>query len=203
MNDLFFQKLQNAVQSRATATLVLLSPGFERMPLPLQRYDEPFLPFGKAIIDATHDLTAGYVFDLEAYLLPGAAGIIALERTISYVPSELVTVLHGTFLTTVMTSGIRLSMNSDSVTVGRRALIDAQPRELRSRLLLVDDLEEPDTGTYSRFNCEQGVIIVRDGDRQSIQLYIAGADVTQAGMGEDFSDIVRKTLQGKIAARHV
>src|SRR5690606_27503216 len=123
MNDLFFKKLRNAVQSRSSTTLVLLSPAFEKMPLPMQRYDEPFLPFGKAIIDATHDLVAGYVFDLEAYLIPGAAGMIALERTISYLPSDLIEVLPGAFSTTAMTPGITLTMNTDSISGGRPALI--------------------------------------------------------------------------------
>ncbi len=63
----------------------------------MQRHDDPFLPFGKAIIDATHDLCCAYVFDLAAYLSLGASGAIALERTIAYVPAPLIKILDGPF----------------------------------------------------------------------------------------------------------
>ena len=72
----------------------MLIPRLTKMPLPIQRYDDPFLPFGKAIIDATRDLVCAYVFDLAAYLALGAAGAVALERTIAYVGDDDVTVLH-------------------------------------------------------------------------------------------------------------
>lgn len=49
-------KLAKLQQDRTTNLALILSPLLARMPLPMQRYDEPFLPFGKAIIDATHDL---------------------------------------------------------------------------------------------------------------------------------------------------
>ena len=164
----------------------------------MQRYDEPFLPFGKALIDTTKDLVAGYVFDLEAYLVPGAAGMIALERTIGYVPSDLVTILHGGFLTAAMTSGMSMTMNSDSITVAQPALIDAQPLELRSRLLLSDKcLAGQDATPYSSFLTENGVITVRGADGQSIHLNIAGPEVTQAGTEEDFAGLVRKMFKGK------
>lgn len=67
------------------------------MPLPIQRYDDPFLPFGKAIIGATRDLLCGYMFDLAAYLALGAAGAVALERSIAYVGGEVAKILHGPF----------------------------------------------------------------------------------------------------------
>ena len=67
------------------------------MPYPMQRYDDPFLPYGRAVIDATSDIACAYVFDLAAYLSIGASGAIALERTIAYVPSPSLTILHGMF----------------------------------------------------------------------------------------------------------
>lgn len=159
----------------------------------MQRYDEPFLPFGKDLIAATRDLVAGYVFDLEAYLVPGAAGIIALERTISYVPSDLVTVLHGTFVTPAIISMPYLPMNVDSITLGQHHLIDAQPSELRSRLLVTGE-DLPDTG-YSTFSAADHEIVVRSDDGRSVRLRIAGAEVTQAGMGENFAEVAATTLR--------
>src|SRR4051812_25649910 len=74
-----------------------MSPRLTKMPLPMQRYDDPFLPFGKAIIAATQDLVCAYVFDLAAYLAIGAAGAVALERTIAFVGENNLTVLHAWF----------------------------------------------------------------------------------------------------------
>ncbi len=61
----------------------------------MQRFDEPFLPFGKAVIATTADLVCAYVFHLASYLALGAAGAVALERTIAYVPSGVIKILHG------------------------------------------------------------------------------------------------------------
>ena len=77
--------------------VLLLSPQVRHLPLPMQRYDDPFLPFGRAVIEATQNLVCGYVFDLASYLALGAAGAIALERTLPFVDRELITILHGPF----------------------------------------------------------------------------------------------------------
>jgi orotidine-5'-phosphate decarboxylase len=70
-----------------------LDPQPELMPLPAMRWDEPVLPFNKAIIDATVDLVCAYKPNLGFYLQWGAAGIIALERTIAYMPDDIPVIL--------------------------------------------------------------------------------------------------------------
>src|SRR5678815_364038 len=93
-----FRDLVEAAQQRNQSTLaVSLAPVLNKLPYEIQRYDDPFLPYGKAVIDATADLVCAYVFHLGAYLALGAAGAVALERTIAYVPSGIVKVLHGPF----------------------------------------------------------------------------------------------------------
>jgi hypothetical protein len=95
-----FADLVAAAQARNRSTLALgLAPSIKTLPLSMQRFDEPFLPFGKAVIDTTADCVCAYVFHLAAYLALGAAGAVALERTIGYVPSGLVKILHGPFAT--------------------------------------------------------------------------------------------------------
>lgn len=83
----------------APLCLLLMRPPLAKMPLPMQRYDDPFLPWGKAIIDATRALLVGYVFDFAAYMAIGAAGAVALERTIAYIRPDdsLLSILHGPF----------------------------------------------------------------------------------------------------------
>lgn len=95
----FYEKLQAAQTQRESDLALLLSPKFLKMPAPIARYDDPFLPFGKAVVDATRDLVCAYIFDLAAYLTHGAAGAVALERTIAYVGADgsTITILHGPF----------------------------------------------------------------------------------------------------------
>src|SRR5215470_3431767 len=93
-----FKDIVQAARERSNSRLAIgLAPTLEKLPLSIHRYDDPFLPYGKSIIDATHDLVCGYVFHLAAYLALGAAGAVALERTIAYVPAPLVKILHGPF----------------------------------------------------------------------------------------------------------
>lgn len=74
-----------AARAQGREGILYLSPRLLAMPLPIQRYDDPFLPFSKALIDATRGQIAGYCFDLAAYLALGGAGAVALERAIAYV----------------------------------------------------------------------------------------------------------------------
>src|SRR5258708_24811605 len=93
-----FYDLVAGAQERTRSTLaVALAPVINRLPYEIQRYDDPFLPFGKAVIDATADLACAYVFRLGAYLALGGAGAVALERTIAYVPAGAIKILHGPF----------------------------------------------------------------------------------------------------------
>ena len=89
---------ERLAEARSRSPLVIgLAPVLSRLPYPIQRYDEPLLPFGKAVIDATADLVCGYVFHLSAYLALGAAGAVAMERTIAYAPGSVLKILHGPF----------------------------------------------------------------------------------------------------------
>src|SRR5258706_10668068 len=93
-----FRDLLKGAQTQNRSTLALgLIPLLNRLPFEIQRFDDPFLPFGKAVIDATADLVCAYVFHLGAYLALGAAGAVALERTMAYVPPNIVKILHGPF----------------------------------------------------------------------------------------------------------
>src|SRR5258707_5667660 len=86
-----FRELVKAAQERNRSTLAIgLAPAPNKLPYEIQRYDDPFLPYSKAVIDATADLACAYVFHLGAYLALGAAGAVALEKTISFIPTGVV-----------------------------------------------------------------------------------------------------------------
>ena len=93
-----FRDMLTAAQTKNRSTLALgLIPILNKLPFEIQRHDDPFLPFGKAVIDATADLVCAYIFHLGSYLALGAAGAVALERTMAYVPSGIIKILHGPF----------------------------------------------------------------------------------------------------------
>lgn len=93
----FIQKLQGILEQNRLKRALYIEPRLEQMPLAIQRYDDPFLPYAKALITATRDIVCGYVFDTAAFLSIGAAGAIALERAIAYAGEAMPTILHGPF----------------------------------------------------------------------------------------------------------
>jgi orotidine-5'-phosphate decarboxylase len=89
----YLEKLK-AVQERNQSWLCVgLDPDPNRLRVDVLKWDEPILPFNKAIIDATADLVCAYKPNLGFYLQWGAAGVIALERTIAYVPDHIPVIL--------------------------------------------------------------------------------------------------------------
>lgn len=93
----FIDRLRETQHLRRSTLAIALAPTQEKMPYPLMRHDDPFLPYSRAVIDATVDITCAYIFDMAAYLSVGASGAIALERAIAYVPAPTLKILHGPF----------------------------------------------------------------------------------------------------------
>jgi orotidine-5'-phosphate decarboxylase len=85
----YLEKLKAAQERNQSWLCVGLDPDPARLPLPAEKWDEPVLPFNKAIIEATADLVCAYKPNLGFYLQWGAAGMIALERTIAYIPDHI------------------------------------------------------------------------------------------------------------------
>jgi orotidine-5'-phosphate decarboxylase len=86
------------------------------------KHDDPFLPFLKAIVDATADLVCAYKPNLGFYLTLGAAGVIALERIIAYIPKHIPVILDAKFNDIGNTAGAYAqgafdALGADAVTV--------------------------------------------------------------------------------------
>lgn len=89
----YLEKLR-AVQAQNNSWLCIgLDPDPEKLRVDWLKWDEPILPFNKGIIDATADLVCAYKPNLGFYLQWGAAGVIALERTIAYIPRHIPVIL--------------------------------------------------------------------------------------------------------------
>jgi len=91
----YLEKLRIAQESNDSWLCVGLDPDPARLRVDVLKWDEPVLPFNKAIIDATADLVCAYKPNLGFFLQWGAAGIIALERTIAYIPAHIPIILDG------------------------------------------------------------------------------------------------------------
>jgi orotidine-5'-phosphate decarboxylase len=90
----YLEKLKAAQVQNNSWLCIGLDPQPDKLPLEaVSRWDEPVLPFNKAIIEATADLVCAYKPNLGFYLQWGAAGVIALERTIAFIPDHIPIVL--------------------------------------------------------------------------------------------------------------
>ncbi len=89
----YLEKLR-AVQEKNNSWLCVgLDPDPAKLRVDWLKWDEPILPFNKIIIEATADLVCAYKPNLGFYLQWGAAGMIALERTIAYIPKHIPVIL--------------------------------------------------------------------------------------------------------------
>ena len=92
----YLQKLHAAQTAGNSWLCIGLDPQPDRLPLEaVSRWDEPVLPFNRRIIEATADLVCAYKPNLGFYLQWGAAGVIALERTIAAIPDHIPVILDA------------------------------------------------------------------------------------------------------------
>ncbi|MEZ4761001.1 MAG: orotidine-5'-phosphate decarboxylase [Flavobacteriales bacterium] len=79
--------------ARIRATRSLLCVGLDtepgRVPEPFRRESDPVGAYNRAIVEATHDLTVAYKFNLAFYEALGAAGWESLERTLEAMPKDV------------------------------------------------------------------------------------------------------------------
>ncbi len=93
----FIEKLAQAQCKNRSYLCIGLDIVVAHTPLPIQPYDEPMLPFARAIIEATSDLVCAYKPNLGFYLAEGAAGMVALERIVRLIPPDIPIILDGKF----------------------------------------------------------------------------------------------------------
>ena len=194
----FINKLERIRLEKNSDLALLIRPRLNNMPLPLKRHDDPFLPFAKEIINATQSMVVAYVLDLAAFLSLGAAGAIALERTVNFAASDNILILHGPF-SSAQYAGItdEQAFPCDAVTLADSQHIDAYlQRSDRSAFVInnrsVQHLDAPDHGGYLWVEAAALSTIGLTGE--VITLHLFGDDVVYASSGEDFMTRARETL---------
>jgi len=90
------QKLLDVTCQNNSLLCVGLDTDVGKIPKFLQESSKkPLFDFNKAIIDATKDLVCAYKLNMAFYEVVGKKGIDALEKTIRYIPSNIVIILDG------------------------------------------------------------------------------------------------------------
>jgi orotidine-5'-phosphate decarboxylase len=90
---IYLEKLRTIQEKNNSWLCVGLDPDPARLRVDVLKQDEPVLPFNRTIIEATADLVCAYKPNLGFYLMWGAAGVIALERTIAFIPDHIPVIL--------------------------------------------------------------------------------------------------------------
>jgi orotidine-5'-phosphate decarboxylase len=185
-----------AIQAQNQSEIgLVIAPQLERLPLPIQRYDDPFFPFGKAIIGATHDLVCAYIFDLAAYLALGAAGAIALERTIDYAGSEIITILHGAFaLPAFAQLSDENSFGVDALTINDKRYIETFTARPDRGVFILSTCKTAPNNKRDRegiYWLEDNLLTIGCEEERILQI----RTVVYAGQGDDFTQVLRSQIE--------
>jgi hypothetical protein len=165
-----------------------IAPRIAEMPAPIARFDDPFLPFGRAVIEATSDLVCAYVFDLASYFRLGAAGIRALERTIPVVPREIVTILHAPFVTADYAVGAfedAFFVDSVTLAVSSAEVIHAYTDSLYRGAFLLRGLDTPSIANLGIYDLQSLSMV-------SQQAVWITDEIIYASRLHDFQDSMRQ-----------
>ena len=84
-----FSEIVNQIKNKKTYLCVGLDSDLEKIPKHLLEFDDPIYEFNKRVIDATKDLVIAYKPNLAFYESQGSKGLISLEKTLNYIPSEI------------------------------------------------------------------------------------------------------------------
>ena len=194
----FVDKLVTRHTELKTDVILMLNPRLPLLPLPMQRFDDPFFPFGKRVIDVSLGRVCGYMLDLASYLALGAAGARALERTIRYIGKDIPKILHGPFV------GPGYSAMADDIAFGVDALTILQNSDLEHYLTNppyaafvvnnrpVDLLDAAQQGGY--FWQASQVFTIRGPDGETMQLRLTDDSLLYAGKNDDFAERIREKL---------
>jgi len=92
----FMDKFRMIVEKNNSLVSVGLDIDKQRMPIFLfEEEKDPFFVFNKSIIDATKDSVCAYKINMAFYELYGTKGFDILERTIEYIPKEVLVIIDG------------------------------------------------------------------------------------------------------------
>lgn len=90
----FIEKYRKISKKNNSLLCVGLDSDISKIPSFIkENFDNPIWEFNKRIIDVTHKYVAAYKPNLAFYISDGSRGLSALQKTISYIPSEIPIIL--------------------------------------------------------------------------------------------------------------
>lgn len=200
MQSSFAEKLAGIQHKSRSQIALLMAPRLTMLPMPMQRYDDPFLPFGKEIVRATCGVVCAYVFDLAAYLALGAAGAVALERSIAFVSGDAMTILHAPFASADYVTAVgETGFNVDAVTLVDEQHFSSYLANPARGAFVVRRGESPvivpfppNAGVFWE---EAGLFTLVSASGHTLNMQLAGEKVLYAGRGDDFAERVRAAVE--------
>ncbi|MDX2160604.1 MAG: hypothetical protein SF162_04685 [bacterium] len=198
---IFRERIAEAQRRCGTDKALWLRPRLSEMPAPMARYDDPFFPFSKALIDVTHDVVCTYLFDMAAYLALGAAGAVALERSIAAARAfNVAALLHGQFASAdYLHAAGGSGFNADGVTVTANAplsIIQAYSTVFHEAVVIFKAGDEPTLSQWAIWDTAAARITITgtDAEVQRVTMQVMGDEVLYAGHGDDFAAQSRAAL---------
>ncbi len=92
----FKEKLKHIINKNNSLLCIGLDIDKEKIPqFLLKKNQNPLFEFNKTIIDATKDLICAYKLNLAFYETLGTEGFKLLEKTIKYIPKDIIIILDG------------------------------------------------------------------------------------------------------------
>ena len=175
----FYTQLRARQAEHDTDIALFLNPRVAALPLPIQRYDDPFLPYCRAIVDATADLVCAYVLNFASFMAMSAPGARSLERIIGIIGQETPKLLHGPFVGTAYAPMLeRTAFDVDCVTLYR-------PEDVPHYRA---------NAPYAAFQANVDISGQTLSLAPDLALRVTDDRVLLAGLGEDFADQVRAAL---------
>lgn len=191
-----YRHIHDLQTTNSTELALLINPNIKQLPLPIQRHDEPLLPYAKALVTATHDLVCAYILDFASFMSTGAAGAIALERTIRFIGDGHPRILHGPF------TGIHYTDMADVTGFGVDAVTVTRAGDVQhylthppySAFFMEDDITQriKRGGIYSP---EQHRIALYEPDQPRIMVSVTPDSFLRQYLSDDFDQQIRLALQ--------
>lgn len=189
----FLNKLAALREERRSNIALFLNPRLENLPLSIARFDDPFLPYGKEIIRASQDLVVAYVFDFASYLALGAAGAVALERTIRYAGDSL-SILHAPFASDGYSAMADITgLGVDALTVTSESLLKPYLEKAPHAAFSTESGHIPSEGGL--FSLSEGSIRYFDVEGQERALRLTDDALLFASKREDYLELLRQGLE--------
>lgn len=188
----YLDRLEKAMRGRSTHAGIVLAPRVSEMPLEIARYDDPFLPYSKAVIEAVRDRICVVVFDMAAFLAVGAAGAVALERAIAFARSdgETCAVLHMPCATEMFASAMSdAAFAVDAITV-TDVRLSAAYAAVNVATYVFGSADRKDAATY-----DAGSARLFHAELPHLDVRLVVEEVMRSARREDYLEIIRTEVE--------